>query len=169
MIEYYKNLDLADIVYTNEFGMKCTEIWKDIPEYENYFQASNLGRVKALDRIVNCNGGKMLRKSRMRPCYLLKNKYLNTGLTKLGKPKTYLTHRLIALAFNSNPLNLPEVNHWDGNKLNILPYNLVWSTVPDNRQHAFDTGLKFPSSGEKCGMSKLKEHQFWKSELLEKI
>lgn len=28
------------------------EIWKDIPNYEGYYQASNLGRVRSLDRVV---------------------------------------------------------------------------------------------------------------------
>jgi hypothetical protein len=28
------------------------EIWKDVPEYEGYYQASTEGRVKSLDRIV---------------------------------------------------------------------------------------------------------------------
>ena len=31
------------------------EIWKDIQGYEGYYQVSNLGRVKSLDRIVKRN------------------------------------------------------------------------------------------------------------------
>ena len=27
------------------------EIWKDIPDYEGFYQISNLGRVKSLERI----------------------------------------------------------------------------------------------------------------------
>ena len=29
------------------------EIWKNIPNYENIYQVSNLGRVKSLDKYVN--------------------------------------------------------------------------------------------------------------------
>lgn len=34
------------------------EIWKDIPEYEELYQISNLGRVRSKDRLikVKCNG-----------------------------------------------------------------------------------------------------------------
>ena len=28
------------------------EVWKDIPEFEGYYQVSNLGRVRSLDRII---------------------------------------------------------------------------------------------------------------------
>lgn len=30
------------------------EIWKDIKGYEGLYQVSNLGRVKSLDKYVNC-------------------------------------------------------------------------------------------------------------------
>lgn len=29
------------------------EIWKDIKDFEGYYQISNLGRVRSLDRIIN--------------------------------------------------------------------------------------------------------------------
>ena len=31
------------------------EIWKDIPGYENYYQASNLGRIRSKDRLIIVN------------------------------------------------------------------------------------------------------------------
>ena len=32
--------------------MKEIEKWKDIPSYEGFYQASNFGRIKSLDRLV---------------------------------------------------------------------------------------------------------------------
>lgn len=32
------------------------EIWKDIPNYEGIYQASNLGRIRTVDRKINING-----------------------------------------------------------------------------------------------------------------
>ncbi len=32
------------------------EVWKDIPGFEGSYQASNLGRVKSLDRIIRILG-----------------------------------------------------------------------------------------------------------------
>lgn len=33
------------------------EIWQDIPSYEGYYQASNLGRIRGLDRVIECKNG----------------------------------------------------------------------------------------------------------------
>jgi len=55
--------------------------------------------------------------------------------------KTYSLHRLVATLFVPNPLNLPEVNHDDGNKLNNHYTNLKWVTRSENIEHAYATGL----------------------------
>lgn len=50
-------------------------------------------------------------------------------------------HRLLAEVYIPNPLNLPEVNHKDGNKLNNCLTNLEWVTGCTNVRHAFTSGL----------------------------
>ncbi|MBA8881633.1 hypothetical protein [Phyllobacterium myrsinacearum] len=70
------------------------------------------------------------------------------NMTWLGITKSVLVNRVIALAFLPNPLNLPQVNHIDGNKENNAlyqadgTYQLEWSTGRDNEKHAHNTGLK---------------------------
>ena len=59
-----------------------------------------------------------------------------------GKMKRIPAHRLVAIAYIPNPDNKPEVNHIDGNKLNNCVENLEWVTSSENKQHAFDTGLR---------------------------
>lgn len=76
-------------------------------------------------------------------------------LTWKGTTKSVLVNRVIALKFLPNPLNLPQVNHIDGDKQhNYLrqptpeliekwgEYQLEWSTGRDNEKHAHRTGLK---------------------------
>lgn len=67
--------------------------------------------------------------------------YLIVSIKEKGKTKTHLLHRLIAMAFIENPLNKPQVNHIDGNKLNNSVDNLEWVTAKENMLHAFNTGL----------------------------
>ena len=61
----------------------------------------------------------------------------------IGSSKTI--HRLVALTYLTNPNNLPEVNHIDGNKLNNHVDNLEWVTRSENMIHAYATGLAKPT------------------------
>lgn len=76
----------------------------------------------------------------------LKGKVGNAGyrfvvLTHKHKKHYPSVHRLVAKAFVSNPDNLPEVNHKDGNKLNNHYLNLEWCTTQENQLHARDNNL----------------------------
>lgn len=106
------------------------EVWKDIPEYENLYQVSNLGRVRSLDRTVYNNGGEELRKGT-----ILKggktgrnSKYHYVGLSKDGKVTNKYIHRLVAEAFIPNPENKPTVDHLNRDTNNNTLVNLRWAT-----------------------------------------
>lgn len=70
------------------------EIWKDIKNYEGYYQVSNLGNVKSLSRKIGNKyyKSKMLKKSDNRG-------YLQVQLWKHSNMKWSLIHRLVAEAF----------------------------------------------------------------------
>ena len=69
------------------------------------------------------------------------NGYRQVHVYVNGKRKLMLVHRLIAMAFIPNPLNLPCVNHLNGKKYDNRPENLEWATHEQNAKHARDTGL----------------------------
>lgn len=58
-----------------------------------------------------------------------------------GLRKNKRVHRLLSEAFLSNPNQLPQINHIDGNKLNNDLNNLEWCTSKQNAQHAVSMGL----------------------------
>lgn len=51
------------------------------------------------------------------------------------KKKKYSVHRLVALEFISNPNNLPEVDHIDGDPYNNNVENLRWVTRQENEMN----------------------------------
>ena len=111
------------------------EIWKDIPNYENSYQVSNLGRVKSLGNKSNHKKEIILKQSNIM-------KYQCVSLRKNNKTKMFKVHRLVAKTFIPNLSNYPQVNHKDGNKLNNKVQNLEWCTASENIKHAFKIGLK---------------------------
>jgi len=161
MIEYYKNKSLKSLFYVDENGLVCQEQWKDIPDYEGIYQASDLGRIKSLDRLVRHRNIYALLKSRIYTISLLNNKYLNVGLNKNGKQRTFLVHRLIALSFIPNPENKPEVNHKGEkpNKLDNRVWMLEWATKKENTEHCDNNKLRNPAKGERVHLAKLTEKE----------
>lgn len=80
------------------------EIWKDIVGYENYYQISNLGNVKSLDRKIHFNKGISIKKGQLLKPILTRKGYLKVELSKESKGKRFYVHRLVALHFIDNSL-----------------------------------------------------------------
>ena len=119
-----------------------TELWKDIPEYEGFYQVSSLGRIKSLERKVWIDNKKCYRtlseKIKSLQKYTPKDgstSYYKIILCKEGKINTFWVHRLVAQAFIDNPDNLSQVNHIDENGLNNCINNLEWCTHKYNNQY----------------------------------
>lgn len=118
------------------------EIWKDIKGFEGYYQVSDLGRIRSLDRYVNnsISGKRLLRGMVMKIYTFPRTGYCLVTLKNCGA-KTIFIHRLVAEAFIPNPDNKPEINHKDGDKTNNQASNLEWSTRQENIDHSWETGL----------------------------
>lgn len=109
------------------------EIWEDIDNYVGFYQVSNLGRVRSIDRIVkHWRGGKLIKKGKILKQKPNKYGYKCLRLIKNGKYKDVTVHRLVAIAFIPNPNNLPFVNHKDENPSNNNVNNLEWCTQEYN-------------------------------------
>ena len=112
------------------------ENWKDIENYEGFYQVSNLGRVRSLERdIYYPNGTVHHLKEKILASNLDRHGYQYVNLYKNGEGKKMLVHRLVAMAFIPNPENNPQVNHKDENPLNNFVENLEWCTASYNTNY----------------------------------
>lgn len=120
---------------------KPLEIWKDIPGYEGYYQVSNYGRVKSLERYIL--GGNFSRPGTSKK--LLKERVLKNSINKKGyfrvclslnrKQSVKMIHVLVAEAFLNHKTNgtvEKVVDHIDDNKLNNHISNLQIITNREN-------------------------------------
>ena len=111
------------------------EEWRDIEGFEGYYQISNMGRVKSLERTVrNSRGYRIVAERILKPQSNSKG-YLYVNLYKDGKMKRCRVNRLVAQAFLPNPDNLPEVNHKDEDKQNNCMDNLEWCSHSYNNSY----------------------------------
>lgn len=99
-------------------------MWKVIDDFENYSINEN-GEVKnnktGIIRITSKNN----------------RGYCQINLWKNNKGISFLVHRLVALAFISNPNNYKQVNHKNGIKTDNCIENLEWCNNSENHLHAF--------------------------------
>lgn len=133
-------------------------MWKDVKGYESTYKISDTGEIWSKDRMcVDSKGRKRFRKGQKIKPDIAPNGYYRVTLANGGKKKQRYLHRLLAEHFIPNPLNLPQINHKDGDKLNCNIDNLEWVTVQQNVIHAYEhklidhvRGNRHPNYG-KCG------------------
>ena len=141
------------------------EIWKDIPGYEGFYQASSLGRIKSLDRMVNGSriGVKRLENGRILKTSIANNGYYSADLYKNSKRKTSSVHQLIAMTFlNHTPCRYKlVVNHINLNKLDNSVSNLeiITNRENSNMKHIF-------SKSKYIGVSNNSNGKRWVSHIL---
>lgn len=108
-------------------------MWKDIENWEDYYEVSDSGEVR------NKETGKMIVGD------VNSAGYYRVCLYRKGHnpPKQrFFRHRLVAQHFLPNPKGLPEVNHKDANREHNYKENLEWADKIENERHSRRLGKK---------------------------
>lgn len=133
-----------------------SEEWRDIPEHPGY-QASNLGRVRSVDRVVTQPGrwgGIVERRLRGQ---VLQPKVQDSGhlFVQLPGKRYRKVHQLVLEAFvGPCPPGL-EACHGNGNPADNRSENLRWDTRPANRLDSVRHGTHPMASRPRCPLDHL--------------
>lgn len=114
------------------------EIWKSIPEFEGYYEASSLGRIRSLDVIRTApNGGEWVKKGQiLKPRVINDFGHLGVKLSVNGVKCDRTVHYLAATAFHGERPEGLLIRHLDGRPSNNAPSNLAYGTQVDNMADA---------------------------------
>ena len=104
------------------------EIWRDIPDYERFYQSSTMGNIRSYHyhKTLGLRNLKLVKDTKG---------YLKTVLCKNGQHKEGKVHQLVAKTFIPNPNNYPEIDHIDTNRANNQVSNLRWVTKVMNARN----------------------------------
>lgn len=129
------------------------EEWRDVVGYEGYYQVSDMGRVRSVDRIDSISRHVSERMMTLSPD---RGGYMKVKLYKEGKDKKVFVHRLVLAAFIGEIPFGYECNHISGMKSNNCLGNLEYCTRSENTLHAYrKLGKKSNLQGERNWASRL--------------
>lgn len=130
--------------------LEIEEVWQHTLTLGDYYQVSNLGQVRSVDRVVYHSDGKITHHQSRILKQGINHKGYNVVYPSFGgKKKTLFVHRLVAEAFCARSRVDAEVNHKDECKTNNSWYNLEWCTTAYNVDYSQSHSCKLLSpSGE---------------------
>lgn len=141
------------------------EEFRDVPGYECYYECSDQGRVRSLDRTVIDSRGQVRKlKGRMMKPSLNGKGYLQVSLNKKGKHNVYGLHVLLAMTFLGHIPDGHEtvVNHKDHTPLNNCLSNLE---LKSQRENLSIDKWRYNHSSKYVGVCRNKTRQKWQSNI----
>lgn len=127
-------------------SMENIEIWREIPGFEGFYEASSLGRIRSVARVVPAtrNG---IAATRLSPSKVLKP-HLNTargGYYSVktcveGRALTKAVHSMVCAAFHGPRPEGMTAAHNNGDSTDNRPENLRWDTLKANHADKISHG-----------------------------
>lgn len=128
-----------------------TEEWRSVPGYDGYYEVSNKGRVRSLDRVViRSDGRRRTCRGRMLSPVLTPNNRHTVTLCKSGSELTIFIHVLMLEAFiGPRPIDL-EACHRNDDPIDNRIENLYWGTHIENMRDMVRNGRCYNANKTHC-------------------
>lgn len=127
------------------------EQWIPVPGYEGFYEVSDRGRVRSVERRTQQAGYMRRFPSRILKPGTRKDGYRYVNLSKLGEHKTFLVHRLVCMAFHGpQPEWADCIRHLDGDRSNNTVTNLVYGTYSENANDTVAHGNSHQTAKTHC-------------------
>ena len=124
--------DRDELVEPKHGRIAHSEEWRDIPNYEGLYQASNVGNIRRLPATISTVRGPRPVPGRNMRTSPNKDGYPKVCLSKNGKRRTFYVHNLVLSAFVRPRANGEVACHNDGNPGNNQVGNLRWDKQSEN-------------------------------------
>lgn len=142
------------------------EEWKDINGYEGYYQVSNHGRVRSLDREVpHARFGTMTRKGKEITQTKNEDGYLFLKLHRLGVATRRAVHQLVLETFVGPRPEGQETRHLNGDPADNRLENLCWGTPKENHADQISHGTRPYLNTNRCRNG----HEYLESDFRENL
>lgn len=117
------------------------EVWRDVVGYEGFYQVSDLGRVRSVDRIIveKATGIKRKLKGRLLTPAIRSNGY---AVVNLGRNNHRRVHHIVMDAFVGTRKEGFEVDHINRNRADNRLENLRYITVSENHAQGNESKRK---------------------------
>lgn len=122
-------------------GVIDIEEWRPVKGYEGYYEVSNLGRVRGVERTIIMPDGRVhVRKQRIKSLYMNPDGYMTVKLSKDAHDVRRPVHRMVYESFIGDIPDGMEINHMDFNRTNNTPDNLEVLSHIENIRYTIDAG-----------------------------
>lgn len=126
---------MADSIHNDS-----VEIWKPVLGWEGLYEVSSEGRVRSLDRLIECKDGRLMRwRGKLLTPTVNRGRggHLSVHFRDRGRGERREVQGVVCGAFHG-PKPGPGLvaAHWDGNPANNRAGNLRWTTQKENMADA---------------------------------
>lgn len=130
---------------------RVIEKWKNIPGYEGYYQVSDQGQIRSLDRVVKGGPwGTQTVKGQVIATTTRTDGYAAVHLRREGKRTKHLVHRFVLEAFVGPCPEGAEARHLNDVKGDPRLENLEWGTRSENNLDRTRNGINHYRNRKEC-------------------